>query len=200
MRRWVWLCVGVIILLAGGVGVFNGRQQWWPSQIPLASAAAPSLDHHEPEAQIEGVRMVETREGRKIWEVRADRLEMFEEQRVVRIPHAFHPLTMTLYSDEGTLVSMADTARLDLVTKDVVLEGNVRAESDQGARLMTSSLMWSAATQTLRTSDDVLLVKGGFISRGKGMEAETNLERVRFLEAISSQVVISPSGSLSSSP
>jgi LPS export ABC transporter protein LptC len=76
---------------------------------------------------------------------------------------------------------------VDLKTKDVRLEGAVVARSDQGAELRTESLRWIAATRRLLTEQSVTITRGGLLTQGRGLEAETGLERFRIFQNITSQ-------------
>jgi LPS export ABC transporter protein LptC len=139
--------------------------------------------------EIHGIHMVETKDGTKLWEVRADKAEVFERDGVSVLRQVEAPVEVILYSSQGTLTALAAEAAIQLKTKDLTLRGDVRGRSDRGTDLRTASLHWTAATRLLHTTDEVVLTRGGMVSRGKGMEAETNLERVRILSAIASQVV-----------
>lgn len=159
----------------------------------VATPPPPPASAKGPDLEIQGVRMVETKDGSKLWEVRADKAEVFERAGVTHLRQVGAPVEVVLYSDQGTLTASAQEAIVDLKSKDVTLQGDVRGRSDRGTDLRTASLHWVAATRLLHTQDDVIVTRGGLVSVGKGMEAETNLERVRILGGISSQMSSAPS-------
>ncbi|MBP1778554.1 MAG: Lipopolysaccharide-assembly, LptC-related, partial [candidate division NC10 bacterium] len=70
------------------------------------------------------------------------------------------------------------------------------ARSEQGMELKTEQLRWNAASRRLQTDEAVTITRGGLVSRGRGLEAETDLERVRIFENITSQLrpVAAPAG------
>lgn len=142
----------------------------------------------EPDARITGFHLVETKDGAKLWEVSGDLAEVFEKEGVARVTKISRQVTVTLYSEQGKLVSRSDKATLNMRTKDVRLEGNVTAISEEGSSLQTDVLNWSAQDRRLFTRLPVTLVRGGLVSRGVGMEAETDLERARLLSRVRSQV------------
>jgi len=80
---------------------------------------------------------------------------------------------------------------VDLKTKNVQLSGRVRCESSEGARIFSESLNWSAGNRKITTDAPVVIEKAGFQIRGKGMEADTVLERMIIRERIASQVTLS---------
>jgi len=141
-----------------------------------------------PEVTLESVHMVETRGGAPLWEVRADRAEVFERNGYTVLLRQARPVEVTLFSREGQLVCSANRATLDLKTKDVQLHGNVVARSDKGTELKTEALNWTAATRRLATNDPVTVRRGTLTSQGQGLEAETSLERVRIRQNITSEL------------
>ena len=156
-----------------------------PSVTPAAPAASPTT---APEVTLQDFHLLETRSGTTLWDVRADRAEVHEREGYAILSQVTHPVQVTLYSSQGQLACTANRAFVDLKTKDVRLEGAVTARSDQGAELKTEMLRWIAATRQLRTDQPVLVSRGGLVTRGRGLEAETALERVQILQNISSQV------------
>ena len=168
-----------------------------------AGATPPSQERGRgalPDAKITGFHLVETKSGAKLWEIWGDLVEVFEKEGLARVMKISKQVTVTLYSDQGKLTSRSDKATLNMRTKDVRLEGNVTATSEQGSSLQTQLLDWSAEDRRLSTPSPVTLVKGGLVSRGVGMEAETNLERARLLSRVQSQVSRGSAGLASKDP
>ena len=160
----------------------------------VGEGASPPSGERErspaPDVKITGFHLVETKDGAKLWEIWGDMAEVFEKEGVARVKKISRQVTVTLYSEQGKLTSRSDKATLNMRTKDVRLEGNVTATSDPGSSLQTDSLDWSAQDRRLFTRLPVTLVKGGLVSRGVGMEAETDLERARLLSRVRSQVLL----------
>lgn len=146
-----------------------------------AGAASPSIS-------LQQVHMIETREGAKLWEIRADQVEVNEREGFTVLTRVNRPIQIAFYSSQGQATCVADRATLDLTTKDVRLEGGVVARSEQGVELKTEQLRWIAASRRLQTDQAVTITRGNLVSRGRGMEAETDLERVRLFQNITSQV------------
>ena len=147
-----------------------------------------------PDAKIRGFHLVETKGGTKLWEIWGDLAEVFEKEGIARVTKISNQVTVTLYSDHGKLTSRSDEATLNMQTKDVRLEGNVSATSELGSSLQTESLAWSAEDRRLFTRSPVTLTKGGLVSRGVGMEAETNLDRARLLSRVQSRIISDNAG------
>jgi len=166
---------------------------------PATGAPPPSSVRQRgsaPDTKISGFHLVETKGGTKLWEIWGDLAEVFEKEGIARVTKISNQVTVTLYSDHGKLTSRSDEATLNMQTKDVRLEGNVSATSELGSSLQTESLAWSAEDRRLFTRSPVTLTKGGLVSRGVGMEAETSLERVRLLSRVQSRIISDNAGSV----
>jgi LPS export ABC transporter protein LptC len=119
-------------------------------------------------------------------------VEVNEREGFTVLTRMTRPIEIAFYSSQGKVSCVANRATLDLKTKDVQLEGAVLARSDQGVELRTELLRWIAASRRLQTDQPVTIVRGGLVSRGRGMEAETDLERFRIFNNITSQFGPSP--------
>jgi len=178
LTRWVPPIAG--FLLVAGLT---------PPTVPGVSGATPPSSAAEPPNITLGqIHMVETRGGSRLWELRADRAEVHEREGYAVLFRVTRPVEVTLYSNQGQLVCTANRATVDLKTKDVRLEGEVFARSDQGTELRTEALRWLAASRRLQTDQPVMVSRGGMVSRGRGLEAETDLEQVRIFRNITSQL------------
>ncbi|MBP1774404.1 MAG: uncharacterized protein H6Q86_410 [candidate division NC10 bacterium] len=153
--------------------------------INRAAAASPSIS-------LKQVHMIETRDGSKLWEIRADQVEVDEREGLTVLTRVTRPIQISFYSSQGQATCVTDRATLDLTTKDVRLEGDVVVRSEQGMELKTEQLRWIAASRRLQTDQAVTITRGGLVTRGRGMEAETDLERVRLLQNITSQLRPAP--------
>ena len=155
----------------------------------IAGAAEPArAGSASPSISLQQVHMIETRDGSKLWEVRADQVEVNEREGFTVLTRVVRPIQIEFYSSQGQATCVADRATLDLATKDVRLEGSVVARSEQGMELKTEHLSWIAASRRLQTDQPVTITRGNLVSRGRGMEAETDLERVRLFQNITSQL------------
>ena len=163
------------------------------SAAPMARSAEPNRPvAAPPNISLQQVHMIETRDGSKLWEIRADQVEVNEREGVTILTRVIRPIQIAFYSSQGQATCVADRAMLDLTTKDVRLEGSVVARSEQGMELKTEQLRWIAASRRLQSDQAVTITRGGLVTRGRGMEAETDLERVRILQNITSQLRPAP--------
>jgi len=174
--RWFWLtAIPVGVLIASGV-------------VPAAGAVdSAGTGASPPEIVLQRVQILESRDGATVWEVRADQAEVNEREGFTVLMRVTRPIEITFFSRQGQVSCLANRATVDLKTKDVRLEGAVVARSDQGAELRTEFLRWIAATRRLLTDQPVTITRGGLLTQGRGLEAETGLERFRIFQNITSQ-------------
>jgi LPS export ABC transporter protein LptC len=174
--RWFWqTAIPVGLLIASGV-------------VPAAGAADSAGSGTSPsEIVLHQVHILESRDGAAVWEVRADHAEVNEREGFTVLMRVTRPVEITFFSRQGQVFCLANRATVDLKTKDVRLEGAVVARSDQGAELRTEILRWIAATRRLLTDQSVTITRGEFVTQGRGLEAETGLERLRIFQNITSQ-------------
>lgn len=170
----------------------------------LGGGTPSSFAERSPETpadvKITKFHLVETKDGKTIWEVWGDSGEVFEKTDMARVTKISNPVTVMLYSEQGKLTVRSDRATVNMRTKDIQMEHNVTATSEQGNSLQTQALNWSARDRRVSTRLPVTLVRGGLTSSGVGMEAETDLERVRFLSRVRSQVLSESLGQKSTEP
>jgi LPS export ABC transporter protein LptC len=172
--------ISMLIGMAGsGVGAHAGSAPGAAGEVP-------------PDLVLRQIHLLETRDNAVLWEVWADRVEMREAEGTGILSRISNPVVVVLYFPQGQLRCTADRATVDLKTKDVRLDGAVVARSDQGAQLETDSVRWIAASRRLQSDSPVTISRGNLVSRGRGMDAETSLERVRIMQNITS--VLQPRG------
>ncbi len=181
MRWLLWW----VLTMAGVLFVAGAN----PGGVRAASGTGPSVPGAKPaEVTLRQVHLIETRGGSRLWELWADRAEVHEREGYAVLSRITRPVEVTLYSTQGQLRCTANRATVDLATKDVRLEGEILGRSDQGVELRTEALRWLAASRRLQTDQPVTLARGGMVSRGRGLEADTDLEQVRIFQNITSQL------------
>ena len=171
----------LVILIGLGFALLGGT-------LHPARAAGPTPPEAPPDLRLGQIHMVETREGAPLWELWADRAELREREGSAVLVKEQHPVRIVLYAPQGQLTCTTNRVIIDLQSKDVRLEGAIVARTEQGAELRTESLRWISATRRLTTAEPVIVTRGGLVSSGRGMEADTPLERVRLFHNITSQV------------
>ena len=179
--RYVWLVwiVAVSTAASCAFGVASGTSSAFGEGQPGSMADVKITRFH----------LVETKAGKTVWEVWGDRGEIFEKIDVAKVTKVSNQVTVVIYSEEGKLTVRSDSATLNTRTKDIHMEHNVTATSEQGNSLKTQSLDWLAKDRRLSTRLPVTLIRGGLTSWGVGLEAEADLERARFLSRVRSHMI-----------
>ena len=178
------LCLRVVIL--GGWLFAFSVPPVTAAGVTGSDSSGSSGSSGSPQLRLRQIHMVETRGGSRLWEVWADHAEVQEREGYTVLSRVSRPVQVTLYSSFGQVTCTANQATVDIKTKDVRLTGAVIARSDQGTELRTEALQWLAASRRLVTDQVVTLTRGGLLTRGRGLEAETDLEQVRILRNITS--------------
>ncbi|MEA3509708.1 MAG: LPS export ABC transporter periplasmic protein LptC [candidate division NC10 bacterium] len=150
--------------------------------------ASPSSS---PDAAIDRIRMTESRMGEPLWEVEADKGEIFEDRGIVILTRVVHPVRIVIHNGKESLTTLAEKAVVDLTTKDLQLFGHVRSESSKGMKFSAEHLTWSAGKRQISTDAPVVIKKAGLEIRGKGMVADTILERMTIRKPVTTLITLS---------
>jgi len=155
---------------------------------PLSTA--PSTDS-APQATIERIRLSETHMGERLWEVEADKGEIFEDRGIAVLSRVVQPVRIVIHNGKESLTTFAEKAVVDLVTKDLRLSGGVRSESSRGTQFFAEQVTWSAGKRQIITDVPMVIKEAGLEIQGKGMVADTILERMTIREPVTTLVTLS---------
>lgn len=177
-----------IVLLVGmslaGSSIPAGGESWTSPTTP------PSADS-SPNVTIERIRLSETRMGERLWELEADKGEMFEDRGIVVLTRVVQPVRIVIHNGKESLTTFAEKAVVDLATKDLQLSGQVRSKSSRGTQFFAEHVTWSAGKRQISTDAPVVVKRAGLEVQGMGMVADTILERMIIRKPITSLVTLS---------
>ncbi|MFQ5988522.1 MAG: LPS export ABC transporter periplasmic protein LptC [Candidatus Methylomirabilales bacterium] len=156
-----------------------------------ASSVNTGSSRAAPDATIERIRITETRKGERLWEVEADKGEIFEDRGIAILTQVATPVRIVIHNGEESLTTFAERAVVNLTTKDLQLSGHVRSESSEGMQFFGERLTWSAKKRQIRSNAPVVIKKPGLEIQGKGMVADTVLERMTIREPITTLTTVS---------
>ena len=159
----------------------------------LLSAEATAAVSAPADATLRGVTLTETRDGAVVWEASAARSEIFEGEQLARLARGAQAVRVVLHSREGLVTVESQAATVNLRTRDIEFAGPVAARTDRGVRLATDVLRWSAARRVLTSDRAVAIERGGLRMHGTGMEATEDLEAVRLLGEVRSEILTTQS-------
>jgi len=178
-RRISWL-LGVAVLLIAAVFWVSARSKPKPY-----SPETISQGENSPDAVIEKLHLVSTVMGRKRWEMNADSARLYQNQK-----QAYADTIYAQYFKKDKLVSTltADRAIINTETNATQAEGHVELITENGSKLETDKLNWDPATDEMRTDSRVHIFKGLDEITAVGLIADTQLNNVRFLRDVHTQV------------
>ena len=125
------------------------------------------------EQEINKVFIKETRWGKTLWTLEAERLkERKDTTWIYNFTLKFlkgGKVTSTLTADSGLYLER---------TGDMTAYGDVYVVTEEGARLWTSLLNWDAKREKIFTDKDVLIKRDGKTIKGKGLTSDPDLENI----------------------
>jgi LPS export ABC transporter protein LptC len=144
-----------------------------------------SQGENSPDAVVEKLHLVSTIQGRKRWVMDAESARMYQNQK-----QAYADQIFTQYFKKDKLVSTltADKAIINTENNATVAEGHVELVTENGSKLVTDKLNWDPATDEIRTDNKVHVYKGTDDITAIGMVADTQLNNIRFMRDVHTQV------------
>jgi LPS export ABC transporter protein LptC len=139
-----------------------------------------------PDQEIDGFTLTQTRDGQKVWVLRADRALVFEDAGRVEMT----VFRVDFFKESGDVRSTL-TARNGLLmrrTNDMEAFGNVLLYAEDGTRLTTERLTWNERTGKIESDRAVRVVQGRDEFTGVGIEADPDLKNIRVLSEFKAYV------------
>ena len=161
---------GILVVISGG------RLLTRRADVPV-----PSLFRQPSEARLllsmDGFHFAQIENGSVAWRITAHQADLFEnkEARLRAIENDFagsDSRRVTLIGDMGELNTVTGSASIKSEASDV------RVLTSDGYLLTTSSLLWDAAEEQVRTSDPFKLLGAAIYLEGKGFSAKTDLRQI----------------------
>ncbi len=181
MKR-VKFAILISILLIGGVVLLRVwiNLKWKAARekdIPKVSTLSADM-------QMEKVRFVEDKHGRKTWELEAKSAEQYQDQNIVTL----EDVKVTFYSKDGRIfIVTGNQAKVNQDSKDLELTGDVTLSSSDGYRLKTYSISYRNSEKRV-TSADPVVMEGELIRLvGKGMLVDLESKTFKVLSDVKTQ-------------
>lgn len=159
-------------------------------QEPIAVETSLEVEQQISKFQLSGY----AEGGKKKWQIEGDSADVLAESVnlnniVAKAYGAQMPATLT-----------ADTGVVDKKTNNIHLQNNVVINAQSGATLKTDNLDWKAHAQEVHTQADVVVQKDNMETTGRGLDGQTQLQKIKILENVTVKIqpatVISCSGPL----
>jgi len=139
---------------------------------------------NKADVEVKKMEISETEAGDLAWNLKAEKAEVYEKEGVAYLQNI---ILEYLLGDGEEVVLTGDKGKINLVQKNVFLEGNVDASSYQ-IRLKTKTLSWNREKRMLLTDDRVWLRRENIEMSGKGMVADMNLRKIRLNKEIRTEI------------
>ena len=132
-----------------------------------------------PDQEIDGFSLTQTRDGQKVWVLKADQALVFEDAGRVEMT----TFRVDFFQESGDVRSTL-TARNGLLmrrTNDMEAFGNVLLFAKDGTRLTTERLTWNERTGKIESDRFVRVVQGRDEFTGVGITADPDLKNIRVM-------------------
>lgn len=137
-----WITSLALVLVAGGI--------WWltHSRHPLVTPARPTpIVPDDVQIRLSKVHLHGVSNGKVVWEAEVDDFDMSKSRPVLRI-HGLKNVSV-LNQGKQELTVNADTMEKNIVTGDILLNGNVNVDGDK-LQMRTQNVVWEAQRGILR--------------------------------------------------
>jgi LPS export ABC transporter protein LptC len=127
--------------------------------------------------EIDGFTLTQTREGERVWSLRAANALIYEDADRVEMAD----LRVDFFDGEGGTRSTltADEGVLSRRTNDMEATGNVVVYAADGTVLTTERLTWNERTGKIESDRPVRVTRGRDVMTGVGVEADPDLRNIR---------------------
>ena len=163
--------IGVIVILLLLFFIF-----WLPmKQHGSDKPPVPELNIGKADVFIKNMELLETSEGALDWRLRAEEAQLYEKKGIAYLTK----IVLSYSEEEGQeIVLTGNRGKIDLSEKNVFLEGNVKASSNQ-IHLKTKTLSWFRKKRIVVTEDPVWVKQNNILITGQGMLADINLRKIK---------------------
>jgi LPS export ABC transporter protein LptC len=131
-----------------------------------------------PKIILEKLCLTETKSGKKLWTLNAERAGVYDE--IIRVDE----VTVRFYDENESEFSVLTAPRgeLNTETHNILVEDSVEVLTDDSTKLYTESLFWLNDSAKILTDAYVKIVKGdGTIIEGRGLRTDPRLSRIEII-------------------
>ncbi len=124
---------------------------------------------------VQSFSVVETKEGKPIWKIKAQEAKEFEKQNIIKLSK----VVLVFYDSTGSIISTlkADSGTVFTNNNNLSASKNVKVTSTQGD-LFTQHLYWDSKKEKIWTPDSVKYIKGNERYYGVGLESDPDLHHI----------------------
>jgi lipopolysaccharide export system protein LptC len=117
----------------------------------------------------------------RLWELNARTARVFEEGKKIIL----EDLQITFYQRSGSPYQLkADKGELDIDTRNIRINGNVKAVLPDNATIETQSAFYDNTSRAITSHDPLIITRGSIVMQGVGMKADLGAETVSILNNV----------------
>jgi LPS export ABC transporter protein LptC len=162
--------VCAVIVLLGVLVYFNKDEGVTPPPEAVAEKSTPA------NVVFEGSSLVERKDGKKLWELSAETINVDSATKNVY----FNNFNGTFYDANGRELKLtAQEAFFDSTTKDLVMQGEIKATSSDGAVFTAPKARWMGKEGRIYASGGITLTQGDTVITGDEIESDSSLAKVK---------------------
>lgn len=172
MKKSTLVAVASLMLfLAVGIWYFVKEEPMPPKQPAAEAGSTPSAS-----MTFAGTSLVEERDGKRLWEISAEKIEVDPNTKVLRL----HNLKAVFYQSTGEKVEMtARQGSYDSKTRDIMMDGDIVAVAADGSRLTAAQLRYAGQDSRIYGTGGVTVTKADTILTGDKVESDTQMAKVK---------------------
>lgn len=142
-----------------------------------APAPAEVVNNDQPRSiSYSGNSIIEEKDGKRLWELGAETIEVDPNTKQAIIKN----LKGVFYQDNGgKLEIVALQAVYDTKTHDIVMNGQVKAVSADGATFTAESARWAGENRRIYGSGGVTVTRDDTVIIGDRVESDANMQKVK---------------------
>ena len=165
------------ISIGAGIFLFLALVTWVVYSIP--EPPKPVEPDNSPRIMsYEGNNISAEKDGKTQWELHADSISMNVETKDAEMEN----ITGKFYGDDcRTVTLVAKHGIYNQSTKDIAVDGDVKAENGDGAVLTSQKLTWVAAKEMLVAEVDACVKKDDMMASGNRIESSDGFHRFKII-------------------
>ena len=164
------LLVVLLVALAGLVA-------WVVTSIPAPSTKQVQTSDSKV-MTYDGNTISEEKDGRKIWELTADHIEVDADTQNVKL----EKVVGHFYMQDGRIVGIeADNGSYDNATKDISVTGSVVVNNSDGAQLVSDELKWTSKEEMLAAIGNATVSKDDMRANGNRIESTDGFNKIKII-------------------
>jgi LPS export ABC transporter protein LptC len=177
-RRWAGLkkntflvVVATLLLLAWGLYYFLREEPPAPPMQVKETGSDPAAN-----VSFVGSSIVEEQNGKRLWELAAGQIEIDPATKLVH----FQDLKGIFYQDNGGKMTLtAHEAVMDPKTRDITLQGDIRAAASDGATFSAPQARWAGTDRRFFGSGGITMTRDDTVITGETIETDANIDKVK---------------------